>query len=445
MRFPLANGTTPCRRGTVAPLTVLNLMLLVGVVAIAVDGGCLLEERRHVQATADAAALAAATDLYTNWNSNQGMDTGGTAKSSALDIASANGYSNDGVTSVVTVNLPGGTYQQGPNAGTTLPAGYTEVIVQSNVGRLFSGVFGCGTIPVQARAAARGRLAPSSNAVILLSLQGGPVVSANGNASLSVASGGVQVNTSSSPPFSGGSNAVTASSFTFNPAIGQGPSSLKAPNGSSPTISYAPPIADPLRYLTAPDPVALGLSVQSTSVSGTSGTVDLYPGIYIGGIISSGNITLHANKDGTPGIYYLEGGGLNLSGGATVLTSSSEAGVMIYNDWLTGSDAISLSGNGSLTLKPPSSGPYQGISIFQKRGTAGSLGPTISMTGGGTLNVTGTIYAAYAGLTAQGSGGSTVLGGQLIVDTITVQGSASIDVNRGSNPISNMRQLGLVE
>ena len=35
----------------------------------------LLVERRHAQATADAAALAAASDLYVNWNSNQGLDS----------------------------------------------------------------------------------------------------------------------------------------------------------------------------------------------------------------------------------------------------------------------------------------------------------------------------------------------------------------------------------
>src|SRR6185437_10775075 len=87
------------RRGSVTPLTVLSLALLLGVIAVAVDGGSLMEERRHVQATADAGALAA---------------------------AAANGFSNDGVQSVVTVSVSPQNYQDGPNAGKALPAGYVE-------------------------------------------------------------------------------------------------------------------------------------------------------------------------------------------------------------------------------------------------------------------------------------------------------------------------------
>src|SRR5579884_3326431 len=96
----------PCqpqlRRGTVAPLTILSLGLLIGVAALVIDGGTLMEARRHVQAAADAAALAGASDLYANWNTNQGVDLGDTAMSSAQATASANGFT-DGVQSIVTV------------------------------------------------------------------------------------------------------------------------------------------------------------------------------------------------------------------------------------------------------------------------------------------------------------------------------------------------------
>src|SRR5579871_2781951 len=112
------------RGGSVTPLAVLSLTLLVSVVALVVDGGSLMEERRHAQATAD-----------------------------------ANGFTNDGVQSVVTVNVSPQNYQGGPNAGSALPPGYVEVIVQYNASRTFSGIFGPGTIPVCGRAVARGRWA----------------------------------------------------------------------------------------------------------------------------------------------------------------------------------------------------------------------------------------------------------------------------------------------
>ncbi len=52
------------RRGMVTAQIALSMGVLMGMLALLVDGGLLLAERRHAQATADAAALAAASDLY---------------------------------------------------------------------------------------------------------------------------------------------------------------------------------------------------------------------------------------------------------------------------------------------------------------------------------------------------------------------------------------------
>src|SRR5258708_3764790 len=94
------------RRGKVVILVAISLIPILGVVAIAVDGGMLLSDRRRVQRGADSAALAAATDLFTNWNTAAGADPKGDAKTSALSTAKANGFPNDGVTATVTVNIP---------------------------------------------------------------------------------------------------------------------------------------------------------------------------------------------------------------------------------------------------------------------------------------------------------------------------------------------------
>src|SRR5947209_3815672 len=89
------HGRAP-RRGMIAVAVALCMVVLFGVVAIALDGGGLLAERRHAQATADAAALAAACDLYDNYWANNGADPSGTARASALKTAASNGYANDG-------------------------------------------------------------------------------------------------------------------------------------------------------------------------------------------------------------------------------------------------------------------------------------------------------------------------------------------------------------
>ena len=136
LRAPISlAGST--RRGMVTAQVALSLSALMAMLAVVADGGLLLVERRHAQATADAAALAAA------------------ASASAMGVASANGYTNDGTTSTVTVNIP-------PLSGNFTVAkigaaanGYAEVIVTWNQQRFFSGIFGSGTIPVSARAVAR--------------------------------------------------------------------------------------------------------------------------------------------------------------------------------------------------------------------------------------------------------------------------------------------------
>jgi len=135
LRAPISlAGST--RRGMVTAQVALSLSALMAMLAVVADGGLLLVERRHAQATADAAALAAA------------------ASASAMGVASANGYTNDGTTSTVTVNIP-------PLSGNFTVAkigaaanGYAEVIVTWNQQRFFSGIFGSGAIPVSARAVA---------------------------------------------------------------------------------------------------------------------------------------------------------------------------------------------------------------------------------------------------------------------------------------------------
>ena len=111
----------PLRRGAIVVLVACCLTIILAFVAIAIDGGGLLEQRRQAQATADAAALAAAEDLFRNYPQNKGLDAGGTAVSRALAIAATNGFSNDGTNSTVTVRVSPQTYASGPSAGRRYP------------------------------------------------------------------------------------------------------------------------------------------------------------------------------------------------------------------------------------------------------------------------------------------------------------------------------------
>src|SRR5688572_31161134 len=88
------------RKGTVVVVAAISLTALLAFVALSIDGGLLVDKRRQVQSASDAAALAAANDLYANWWKTssvhgpdfKGKDPAGTAKAAAKAAAKASGY-----------------------------------------------------------------------------------------------------------------------------------------------------------------------------------------------------------------------------------------------------------------------------------------------------------------------------------------------------------------
>ena len=121
------------------------------------------------------------------------------------------------------------------------------------------------------------------------------------------------------------------------------------------------------------------------------------------------------------GLYIIEGGGFSVSGNASVTGS----GVTIFNAGskypTTGGTygSISLSGNGNVTLSPPTTGTYAGVVIFQPADNTKAL--SIS---GNASSVTGEIYAPAAQLNESGNG---QLNASIVVDTMTISGNGIAD------------------
>jgi hypothetical protein len=188
-------------------------------------------------------------------------------------------------------------------------------------------------------------------------------------------------------------------------------------------------VPDPFAYLQQPNPALLPLqSSKGLSISGNTVTT-LDAGLYKGGISISGN----ANVTLRSGIYYMQGGGFSITGNANVTGN----GIMIYND--NGGGSIRIAGNGSVTITPPVSGTYQGISIFQDRTAI----PTINVLGNGFMKLSGTIYAASAGVVVTGNGDS--LGTQIVSYDLYVTGNGTVNVIYNANSSGKTRMVGLVE
>jgi Flp pilus assembly protein TadG len=428
----------------VVVLGALSLIPILGVVAIAIDGGTLLSDRRQVQRTADSAALAAAVDLFTGWNTNHGADPDGTAKQSALTTAAATGYSNDGVNSTVTVNIP-------PKSGTfTGKTGYAEVIITYNQQRFFSAIWGSGSLQVKARAVARGTYTPANPGILILDPTDNNTLNVTSSGNVTVTNGGSIIVDSKSA--NGGATCTNTGNIVAD-TIDLSDNTYNHSNTGTliGQINYnQPPTPDPLATVPEPSQPALptlpatvlallgsGYSTNNgINDSGNTGrTIDLYPGYYAG-IQVTGNdqIVLHDNQDGSPGIYYIGSQGLSITNAGGITGSN----VMLYS---AGTGNISLTGSGSMSLSPPTSGTYKGITLFQER----SSNKQISITGQGNMNMSGTFYAAAAKVSITGQGGyNNTIGSQWIAWQLYVTGSGSFTVNYNGQATPN-RRIQLVE
>ena len=412
------------RRGISLVIVVVSLVALLGVLALSLEGGLLLSERRTAQATADAAAMSAAADMYYNHFLNFGTDPGKSAYNGAMYTASQNGYTNDGENTKVTVMIPP---QTGPYAG---KLSYVEVVVEYYHTRGFSSLFGTDKVPVRARAVAVGKPNAGEFGILVLDPDDKSAFNANGAGQITVSRTPIIVNsTSQEGSIAGGGVTVNAPSYYL--AGNYTTSGGGQFSGTMNLNSLAVP--DPLADLPVPDPTKMTLQSRNKEQL-TSGTTILYPGVYKGGISASST----ANVVMMPGIYYMDEGGFQFTGQGS-LTGD---GVMIYNKPGNGqANGVDISASGTVRLSPPTTGIYQGLLLFQER----TSNVAASLSGGSNMTITGTFYFAGAQLNVTGSAGFTNFGSQYISNTLNVQGTGQLYVDWDPNKVAQVRLITLVE
>ena len=456
--LPNANGRV--RRGVIALFVAVCLVALVGVTAISVDGGMLYMQQRRAQASADAAAMAGACDLFQNYPTNSGTDPSGTAQLAALNLAKGNGYPNDGVSSVVTVNIPPKT---GPYAGLN---GYVEVLLKYNMPRGFSGVFGSGPLPINVRAVARGAWVSPNAGVLILNYSGKATLNAQGNGAFTETGGPVIVNSNNSsavlttgnstmyaPEFdiTGGTQVSNSATFATKPTPGQ-------------IFLGTHPTPDPLAYLPPPDMPLQGTMTKVALASGGT-QYTLTPGTYSNlPTFTSGDVVIlqQASANNANGIYYINGGGFKSTGASITMDPTTSGGVMIYNAPANTSDSqkIQITGNpsGTVNLGALTSGPYTGMALWQDRtSTVNAL-----VEGNGNFSILGTVYTAGALLNINGNGSTTsgftdaagnfvaagsspVIGSQYISQDLSLGGNGNIHIAYNGPKQARTRIITLVE
>ena len=246
--------------------------------------------------------------------------------------------------------------------------------------------------------------------VIILNPTASGALSLTGSASINVP-GVVYVDSSSSSALSAtGAPSIKASAIDVVGGVDKSGS----PSFSPSPITGVATLADPLSGLALPS--TSGLTSYGSEILGGNSSATIEPGIY-SQITASGSAKLTLS----PGIYIIEGGGFSVSGAASV----SGSGVTIFNVGskypTTGGTygSISLSGSGTCSLSPATSGTYAGILFFQPKDNT-----SIISVSGAASSLTGAIYAPAAELTVSGSG---ELSAAIDVATMSVTGSGVAD------------------
>jgi Flp pilus assembly protein TadG len=389
------------QRGAVAVFVAICLIPIVLTMAVVIDGGMLMSQRRQVQAVADATAHAAACMLAKNYATDAGLDPRGVARAGAMAIAADNGYSNGGTTTSVNIDF-----------NYSGQAGRVEAIVTYNQPRYFSSVIGSGLLPVYARAVGRvdyivkpSVLLTDPSSAGALTLTGGARLTANGS---------IQVNSNSSDAVNA-SNGAYATDSAGTSIVG----GLNIPGWATPStfFSKAPTTrqaaaSDPYAALAAP--TTTGLSTQSAP-NPPYGSATINPGIYTGGLTLGGGMTITMN----PGVYYMKNGGFNVANGVNL----TGTGVTIYID--SGGGALSLQGGATVKLTAPTSGATTGIVYFQDRNNTSSLN---NIANGANVNMTGTFYAPNSALTIAGGTSGAQYGSQFVVKSLNLSNGVNITI-----------------
>jgi Flp pilus assembly protein TadG len=208
-----------------------------------------------------------------------------------------------------------------------------------------------------------------------------------------------------------GSAQYTFGSFTNVGTYSKAGSASVTPWPPSPAPAQTPPvIPDPFATVLQPPPNPGGCVI----VNNTGSTnIVLNPGCYTSiNNSGSGDITFN------PGIYYIEGAsGINSSGSGDLTAE----GVMIYLK----QGRFAMNGSGNFSVTPMTSGDYKGLSIYMDRSNT----QPYSMTGSGSSDFSGTIYAPSSAVTITGSGGTLVVDSQILCYSAILTGSGNLDLN----------------
>lgn len=408
--------------GQAIVLIVLAMISLLGITALAIDGGMAYSDRRQVQNAADAAALAGGLQ-----KANGRTETN--VRQAAWNTAGENGFDNSQVTTTIS----------GPFSDLFGQYYLVYVTIVSPVETAFLQFISGGSL--QNTVEARARAYPSQPALpgyALLAMgdcttEGGHQISITGGGNsggVETFQGGMFINV---PEGSGNHCAVDppnqgvgiiAHDGRHLSSVGSHAYSGESNISPLPVINDlngGSRIEDPLFDLAEPVCTGNGSEVGGVFQPGRyggSGQPDIDGGTYAPGIYCiSGDVHLSGNEviEGDGVVLYMINGGLNFSGNAGMRITAP-----------TSINCLGTAGS------PSSSCTYAGIAVFMARSNTS----TFEVRGNGGDAIHGMVYALNGTIQASGGGSDpndTTVYGQVIARRIYGNGNGSFQVTYNEN------------
>ena len=384
-------------KGQVLVIFALSSFVIAGFMALALDVGFLMSERRETQSAADAAALAGAYAMLLG-------ETNATIASDAFDYAAANDVNTNDAT--IQVTTTGDRW-----------SGQVEVTILQPVQRFFLGAVYTGPWEVSATAVANiDDVREAEYALIALDCPG---IGVNGSMFIDVIDGSVMSNCDIFDFADGtGSNILLTDGTLDAGGVITPAEGWYAPEGM---WGSRPPINDPLAGATPPH----GLETIEADAVPDCFHVDactLVPGNYtdLGTIRVKGTMTL------LPGAYYFSGTSIVLQDSNSRIEGD---GVMLYFDGPTNNTFFDPK-TGAVHLTAPAVAPYTGwpegvvlwianCSRFDSQGNE-------------EFYLEGVFYAPCSAVTLHGNPYGEAVNGQVIVGNLDVRGTSDLIVRYNS-------------
>jgi Putative Flp pilus-assembly TadE/G-like len=482
------------QRGQILPLFALAMIVILSIGALVLDGASMLVTRRHLQNAGDAAALAGANLIQKSGSGSVCSTTAGpppgAARSDIVAAVNASLASNYAslTSSNITVTCPNGWDNQA-----------VQVDLQVTAASYMQRAIGYTAPSVKTTSiAVNGQIAGSNYSVVLLDpstasqqsswpngrrgcpsmlISGGPTITFDGSVIID----------SACTAASGGALAANGSSATVTLASGKSLNMVGSYSLGPLSINPAPntgvsAFADPLSTLDAID-TGTGNPMLLTQQYGTRQVLNnetrvLNPGIYVGGIqLKNSSIALLR-----PGVYVMDGGGLDIGAQASFcsITQTSTAttcanfatdcpdttcGVLIVNkgtsSGTTAMGQITVGAGSTLKLRAyddraisiGGDQQYRNLLFWQESSPNASSSyaqPVVALNGGGTVDLSGTVYAPQAQVTmgggSGGGGGSTTNATlQFICWDFTISGNATFHFYYSDADFARPKDYGLVK